>query len=132
MAIFDWDVHYGNGVAAAVRKDARLRYCSMHEVGSFPGTGAETLSDGPSKNIRLLEVSVPSYGVAGSDTWEAGYGARFEQEVLPWLQEHDPQLVIVCAGYDALQVGASASARAVITSQLALYRDVRMRQVCKE
>jgi len=32
VAILDWDVHHGNGVADIFKDDARVRYCSTHEA----------------------------------------------------------------------------------------------------
>ena len=37
VAILDWDVHHGNGVAAIFREEPRVRYASTHEAGGFPG-----------------------------------------------------------------------------------------------
>ena len=37
VAILDWDVHHGNGVAALFRDEPRVRYASTHEAGGFPG-----------------------------------------------------------------------------------------------
>ena len=36
IAMLDWDVHHGNGVAALVDGDERIRYASLHEEGNFP------------------------------------------------------------------------------------------------
>mmetsp|Transcript_13250 Transcript_13250/g.18655 ORF Transcript_13250/g.18655 Transcript_13250/m.18655 type:complete len:338 (+) Transcript_13250:79-1092(+) len=96
ISMLDFDVHYGNGVAAIVRKDSRIRYCSLHEKGSFPGTGLEESEGGPNKNIRTIEVEVGC-------SWKDNYSQRFEKEVIPWLLEHDPDILIVSAGYDALE-----------------------------
>lgn len=41
VAILDWDVHHGNGVAAIVADEPRVRYCSTHERGGFPRTGLD-------------------------------------------------------------------------------------------
>ena len=57
VAILDWDIHHGNGVAAAFAHEPRVRYASTHEAGGFPGTGADEGVTGPCAN--LLSVSLP-------------------------------------------------------------------------
>ncbi|KAG5184876.1 hypothetical protein JKP88DRAFT_198490 [Tribonema minus] len=119
VALLDFDVHFGNGVAAVARQDARLRYCSLHEAGSFPFTGTEELAGGPHKNLRQLEVQ-PQYFGGGKGTWAESYEKRFKEEALPWLVEFDPQLLIVSAGYDALE----ADPLATLTMQPENYREI--------
>jgi acetoin utilization deacetylase AcuC-like enzyme len=41
VAVLDWDVHHGNGVAAIMADEPRVRYCSTHERGGFPRTGLD-------------------------------------------------------------------------------------------
>ena len=36
VAILDWDVHHGNGVADIFKDEPRVRYCSTHEEVSEP------------------------------------------------------------------------------------------------
>ena len=97
VAILDWDVHHGNGVASLFRDDARVRYCSLHEAGGFPGTGMEESDRGPLGN--LLHLPLPKH--AGS----AAYLDALRHKALPFLLGGDrpqPRLLLVCAGYDAL------------------------------
>ncbi|CAM9630866.1 unnamed protein product [Ectocarpus sp. 6 AP-2014] len=101
VAILDFDVHHGNGVAALVKGDARIRYCSIHQGGIFPGSGGAEDS-GPLGNLKHL----PFFGV--DETWET-YEPRFE-EAVKWLEEFKPDLVLVSAGYDALEADELATA----------------------
>lgn len=41
VAVLDWDVHHGNGVAAIMADEPRVRYCSTHEQGGYPRTGLD-------------------------------------------------------------------------------------------
>ena len=92
VAILDWDVHHGNGVEAIFKgTEPRVKYCSLHEAGGFPGTGAAGV-DG-----NVLNVVLPRG--AGS----AAYLEALEREALPFLLGGGaPDLLLVCAGYDAL------------------------------
>ena len=40
VAIIDWDVHHGNGTQDIFSGSNRVLYCSVHQSGLFPHTGA--------------------------------------------------------------------------------------------
>jgi acetoin utilization deacetylase AcuC-like enzyme len=92
VAILDWDVHHGNGTQAVVEKNPQLAYCSLHEFPHYPGTGRAT-ETGIHHNILNLPIA------AGSSI--ADYQPLFVNKVLPFLQNFQPDLLIVSAGYDA-------------------------------
>jgi acetoin utilization deacetylase AcuC-like enzyme len=92
VAILDWDVHHGNGTQAIVETHPQLAYCSLHESPQYPGTGAVT-ERGAHNNV--LNIPLPP----GSTI--ADYQPAFEQQVMPFLQGFQPDLLIVSAGYDA-------------------------------
>lgn len=93
VAIFDFDVHHGNGIESLFRQEERVRYCSIHQGDFFPFTGNRD-DRGLLKNLLNVPVAM------GSD-WQV-YRDKLDGEIIPWLQEFDPQLLIVSAGYDAL------------------------------
>ena len=39
VAIFDWDVHHGNGTQNIVEKYPNIYYVSIHQFPLYPGTG---------------------------------------------------------------------------------------------
>ena len=92
VAIFDWDVHHGNGTQSIVEQDPRIAYGSIHEVGIYPGTGHRS-EEGPYQNV--LNIPLPAH----SSRLE--YLAAFDQEIHPFLKRFQPQLLIVSAGFDA-------------------------------
>jgi acetoin utilization deacetylase AcuC-like enzyme len=92
VAILDWDVHHGNGTQAIVETNPNIAYCSLHEFPHYPGTGA---AQDRGRFDNVLNIPMP----AGSGL--ADYRVPFEQEVLPFLQSFQPDLLIVSAGYDA-------------------------------
>ena len=94
VAILDWDVHHGNGTEAIVEANPQIIYCSLHQYPCYPGTGKKS-DRGKYNNILNLPLS------AGSTI--DNYQAVFEAEVIPFLSNFKPELLIVSAGYDANQ-----------------------------
>ncbi len=93
VAILDWDVHHGNGTEAIVRQHPNIHYCSLHQFPAYPMTGSKAGLFGNILNIPL------SPGSTSED-----YDLAFESQVLPWLRSLSPELLIVSAGYDAMEV----------------------------
>lgn len=100
VAILDWDVHHGNGTQHLVESNPHIAFCSLHQSPCYPGTGAAT-ERGLHHNV--LNLPMPS-GSVGSD-----YLAKFESDVVPFLQAFQPDLLLVSAGYDANQADPLAS-----------------------
>ena len=113
VSILDWDVHYGQGVTDIIQHYPDIRYVSIHQSPAFPYQGNRREIVGQYQNILTIPLSPDS-------SWSCGYKAAFEQLALPFVihstkrdsQEDGnelkdkscwiPNLVIVCAGYDAL------------------------------
>ncbi|NJP10377.1 MAG: histone deacetylase [Leptolyngbyaceae cyanobacterium RU_5_1] len=100
VAILDWDVHHGNGTQAIVETDPRIVYCSLHESPQYPGTGAAS-ERGFHNNVLNLPMR--------SGSTIAHYQPAFEQQVIPFLSNFQPDLLIISAGYDAAQDDPLAS-----------------------
>jgi acetoin utilization deacetylase AcuC-like enzyme len=92
VAILDWDVHHGNGTQTIVEQHPKLAYCSTHQSPCYPGTGSAQ-EQGAHRNILNLPMK------RGSTI--ADYKPAFEQKIIPFLQDFQPDLLIVSAGYDA-------------------------------
>ncbi|MEO0539538.1 MAG: histone deacetylase [Cyanobacteria bacterium P01_A01_bin.105] len=92
VAIFDWDVHHGNGTQALVAEQFNIFYGSLHQSPAYPGTG-DPSETGRYNNV--LNVPLPP-----GSAW-ADYEAPFRQQLLPRLQAFSPDLLLVSAGYDA-------------------------------
>ena len=94
VAIFDWDVHHGNGTQDIVQSNPDIAYVSIHQFPFYPGTGSQ-LEKGDHNNV--LNIPVPS-----------GYGSNeykqiFDEQVFPFIQNFHPDLLIISAGFDAHQ-----------------------------
>jgi len=109
ISILDWDVHYGQGTADIVSNyPDTIRYASIHQVPAFPYMGTE----------RKLSGNIMTIPMIADTTWTCGYRQYFH-EALDFLfgsasSEDDddgwePDLVLVSAGYDALDSDDLAS-----------------------
>ncbi|WP_434221896.1 histone deacetylase [Limnospira platensis CENA597] len=100
VAILDWDVHHGNGTQSLVENHPQMAYCSLHQSPCYPGTGYPQ-EKGQYNNVLNIPMS------PGSTM--ALYQPAFEHKVIPFLQDFQPDLLIVSAGYDANQADPLAS-----------------------
>lgn len=92
IAIFDFDVHHGNGTQAIFWHDPQTLYASTHQWPLYPGTGRES-ETGIADNI-LNRTFPPG---TGSDAWRR----VVEADMLPRLDAFAPELVLISAGFDA-------------------------------
>lgn len=97
VALFDFDVHHGNGSQHLFERRADVLYLSTHQHPFYPGTGArEERGTGPGEGFTK-NVPLP----AGSD--DARHRAALDDEILPALRAYAPQLLVLSAGFDAWQ-----------------------------
>lgn len=94
IAILDYDVHYGNGVADLVKGNRNIRYASCHQADIFPYGRGKRDEVGVYNNI----CNVPLPSCTKGDGWLRA----LKDELVPFLKDFRPQLLIVCAGYDGL------------------------------
>lgn len=95
VAILDWDVHHGNGTQHIFEDDASVLYISTHQFPFYPGTGSRAETGiGGGKEFTL---NIPL--AAGSD--ESRYLAAFTDEIIPSLNNFEPDLLLISAGFDA-------------------------------
>ncbi len=91
IAIVDWDVHHGNGTQHAFEESPEVFYASLHQWPLYPGTGRR--QERGKGNI----LDIPLDPGAG----DAEYLVCFHEEILPALRRHQPQLILISAGFDA-------------------------------
>lgn len=92
IAVFDFDVHHGNGTQSAFQDDADLFYASTHQAPLYPGTGLPT-EQGVARNI----LNLPLRAFSGSQEFRAAVN----ESLLPMLRAFQPELILVSAGFDA-------------------------------
>ena len=123
VAILDIDAHHGNGIANCIQNEPRIRYCSIHEEvieknwfksekdiekkeKSMDPRSPFPEDTGPLRNI--CNIPLPKGTIwSGED----GYREALVGQALPFLTGKDsslPQILILAAGFDALEVDATS------------------------
>jgi acetoin utilization deacetylase AcuC-like enzyme len=92
VAIVDFDVHHGNGTQDLVWNDPRILFCSTHQMPLYPGTGA---AEERGSHGQIVNVPLPP-GASGG-VFRAGVLGR----VLPAIEAHAPEMILISAGFDA-------------------------------
>jgi acetoin utilization deacetylase AcuC-like enzyme len=119
VLILDWDVHHGNGTAAAFAERADVLYASIHQQGIYPGTGA--LSDSGAGAGAGYTLNLPVPGGSREEEWVS----LVEHVVLPAARAFEPQLVLISAGFDAHRADPLAGCELQASSFGELARHVR-------
>jgi acetoin utilization deacetylase AcuC-like enzyme len=95
VAIFDFDVHHGNGTQHLFEADPTVLYVSTHQFPFYPGTGAAS-ERGVGEGLGTT-VNFPLPAGCGDEE----YARVFREGVLPALDAFAPDLLLVSAGFDA-------------------------------
>jgi len=97
VALFDFDVHHGNGTQHLFEDRADVLYLSTHQYPFYPGTGgAEERGRGAGAGFTV-NVPLP----AGSG--DPRYAEALAEEILPALDRYAPDFLVLSAGFDAWQ-----------------------------
>lgn len=104
VAIMDFDVHHGNGTQDIFWSDPTVMYASTHEMPLYPGTGAMN-ERGEYDTI----VNAPLRAGDGSEQFREA----MDLVVLARIEEFQPDLVIISAGFDAHRLDPMANIRLV-------------------
>jgi len=89
VAIVDFDVHHGNGTEEIFAGDERVLMASFFQHPFYPYSGTEN----PAKN--MVNVPLPA-GTNGEKV-----RAVVEEIWMPRLEQFEPQMILVSAGFDA-------------------------------
>ena len=95
-AVFDWDVHHGNGTQAAFYDRPDVLTISIHQAEAYPlNSGLETdIGTGEGKGHNMNIPLSPGSGIGA-------YEYALEEIVLPALRRFRPDLIVVASGFDA-------------------------------
>ena len=88
MAVFDFDVHHGNGTEAILRDRPGVRFCSVHQHPCYPGTGAADVG-GNCFNFPVAPRTP-------REAWR-----KLLTQALDRVTEFKPEIIGVSAGFDA-------------------------------
>jgi acetoin utilization deacetylase AcuC-like enzyme len=92
--ILDWDVHHGNGTAAAFYPRADVLFASIHEMPLYPGTGA--LQETGAGEGEGYTINLPVPPGSTEELWLS----LLEHIVIPAALAFEPELLLVSAGFD--------------------------------
>jgi acetoin utilization deacetylase AcuC-like enzyme len=95
VAIYDFDVHHGNGTQDIFYNDPSVLYLSTHQWGIYPGTGKKSESGQSAAEGTTVNIPLPAY--AGVHAFQAS----MDQVILPALERFDPDFLLISAGFDA-------------------------------
>ena len=92
VAVVDFDVHHGNGTQDLLWDEQRSLFISSHQSPLYPGTGSahETGAHG-----NVFNLPFPP------GTGSSSFRQHYEAEVFPALENYQPDLILVSAGFDA-------------------------------
>jgi acetoin utilization deacetylase AcuC-like enzyme len=88
VAVFDFDVHHGNGTEDILVREPRAAFFSIHQHPCYPGTGTANVGD------NCFNYPVPP------ETPRTGYRETLSR-ALKDLQKVKPDVMAVSAGFDA-------------------------------
>lgn len=97
VAIVDFDVHHGNGTQWTFYADPSVLFLSSHQYPYYPGTGAA--SETGVGNGSGFTINLP-FEAGGTD---ADYELVYNTVAFPVLRRFQPELILISAGFDALE-----------------------------
>ena len=98
VAIVDFDVHHGNGTQSAFYEDPSVLFISSHQYPYWPGSGAQSERGAGAGRGTTLNLPLAA-GATDAEILNA-----YEQQVMTALEEFQPQVLLISAGYDAHQL----------------------------
>jgi acetoin utilization deacetylase AcuC-like enzyme len=101
VAIIDFDVHHGNGTQDIFQHQTGVLYASSHEMPLYPGTGNR--NETGAGNLFNAPLS------PGADSTE--FRNAMKEIIFPAVNDFQPELLLVSAGFDAHWADPLASVR---------------------
>lgn len=94
VAIFDWDLHHGNGTQHSFYNSNQILYLSTHAYPYYPGSGG--LAEVGAGAGEGFTVNVPLSG--GQD--DRAFAQIVKEIIVPVTREFNPDFIIISAGFD--------------------------------
>lgn len=99
VAIVDFDVHHCNGTVDIFKDRSEVMVCSSFQQNHYPYRYLDYTND------HIVNSPLP----AGTDG--SAFRSAIEQDWLPALQDHRPDLLLISAGFDAHELDPLADLR---------------------
>lgn len=94
VAIFDHDVHHGNGTEEFVKDSENIIFASMYERLMWPEhLATENVPHKSGRNCLKIPVS--------TEAAAAEYVECFERYVVPFIGDFSPDLILISSGFDS-------------------------------
>jgi acetoin utilization deacetylase AcuC-like enzyme len=94
VAIFDWDLHHGNGTQHSFYNSDQVLYLSTHAYPYYPGSGG--LAEVGTGEGEGFTVNVPLAG--GQD--DRAFAGIVKEIIVPVTRDYNPDFIIISAGFD--------------------------------
>jgi len=91
IAVVDIDVHHGNGTEEILGGKEHYLFISLHVGSIYPHTG----EDNRERSSNVLNISLEPR------TSSMKYHEIFDSRVIPRLEQYNPDLLMISAGFDA-------------------------------
>ncbi|OIR58343.1 MAG: histone deacetylase clr3 [Amphiamblys sp. WSBS2006] len=98
ILIFDWDIHHGNGTQEMFQNDDAVLFISIHrhdEGHFYPHCSDSDIAIGEKERDNTINIPWMEGGKENAD-----YLYVFTRVVLPIIQQFNPEVVLVSAGFD--------------------------------
>jgi acetoin utilization deacetylase AcuC-like enzyme len=96
VAVFDWDVHHGNGTEAVYYDRDDTLTISIHQAANYPVTRGRAEDRGTGAGLGF-NINIPLMPGGGHQSYLDAFGGI----VAPALRRFAPDLIVVACGYDA-------------------------------
>jgi len=127
VAIIDFDIHHGNGTQEMFYHRGDVLYASIHQEGIYPGTGSLDEVGVDAGTARTLNLPLPGRAQ------DRHYLRALDEVVLPLMRRHQPELILVSAGYDGHHSDRAAwLAQHELTTDVYHAMTVRLRELAEE
>lgn len=94
VAIYDWDVHHGNGTQDIFFDDEHILYLSTHQWPFYPGTGARSEVGRHAGEGRTLNLPLPA------GTSDETLIAATVEVLAESVRNFGPDMILISAGFD--------------------------------
>ena len=95
VAIYDFDVHHGNGTQHLFEERSDVLFVSSHQFPFYPGSGSGSERGRDGGLGSTLNVPLPA------GTGDAELLASVDAAIVPALRAFQPQAILLSAGFDA-------------------------------
>lgn len=119
IAVFDFDVHQGNGTQEIVENDERILFISMHGSKIYPFTGEEGGEPWNETKNQIINIGYDF------NTKSKNYMELFNAKVITALNEFQPELILLSAGFDAHQQDPTRACKLNIKDYITITREIK-------